>query len=128
MPEELFEQRNYSEQVKKNTAAVTRLLNLQRRHLNQEGKRAVIRDQLLETPGLADNRIAGMLGVHHTTVGTIRTELEQANQLAKLASSTGKDGKAYPRHVARAPKMMIEEAAGDQSFQKSLNRAGAISV
>lgn len=81
-----------------------RKLNLARRHLNQEQKRAVIAAQLKATPELSDRTIAKELGVHHTTVGTVRDELENKEQVAKLATSTGLDGKLYPRDVKPIPK------------------------
>ena len=42
-------------------------------------------------------QIAKALGVHHTTVTTQRKELEATGGVAKLATSTGVDGKKYPR-------------------------------
>lgn len=80
-----------------------RKLNMARRHLTQEQKRGFIREQLKETPEKSDRQIAKDLGVHHTTVSTQRTRLESANQVANLATSTGSDGKTYPRKVERKP-------------------------
>jgi DNA-binding Lrp family transcriptional regulator len=95
------------------------------RHLNQEGKRAVIRDQLLETPEISDRQIAAMLGVSHPTVAEIRREMEQRNELERFTSSIGADGKERPRHVARAPKTLIEEAdeEGEQALLTSAKKA-----
>ena len=45
----------------------------------------------------ATNGGAKALGVHHTTVTTQRKELEATGDVAKLATSTGADGKVYPR-------------------------------
>jgi len=49
---------------------------------------------------LANNVIAGMLGVHHTTVVTVRKELESTCEISKLDKTVGKDGKARrkPEH------------------------------
>ena len=74
-----------------------RKLNIARRHLTSEQKRGLIREQLKETPEQSDRQIAKSLGVHHTTVSTQRRDLEDSGDVAKLATSTGRDGKEYPR-------------------------------
>lgn len=47
---------------------------------------ARIRDQLKDTPGVSDRQIAKRLGVHHSTVGSARNELEQNGEVANLAT------------------------------------------
>ncbi|MFP3656254.1 hypothetical protein SB777_35685, partial [Burkholderia sp. SIMBA_052] len=47
-------------------------LNLHRRHLSQERKRALIAGQLLDTPEQSDRKIAASLGVHNETVNAVR--------------------------------------------------------
>ena len=74
-----------------------RKLNIARRHLTQEQKRGLIREQLKETPEKSDRQIAKDLGVHQSTVGTQRKILEKSGQVSKLDTSTGSDGKQYPR-------------------------------
>lgn len=74
-----------------------RKLNMARRHLNAEQRRELIREQLRETPEKSDRQIARDLGVHQSTVGTQRKELEECGQVSKLDTSTGADGKQYPR-------------------------------
>ena len=74
-----------------------RKLNMARRQLTGEQKRELIRDQLKATPEQSDRQIAKALGVHQSTVGTQRKELEQSGQLSKLDTSKGTDGKEYPR-------------------------------
>lgn len=85
-----------------------RKLNMARRHLTQEQKRELIREQLKETPEKSDRQIAESLGVHHTTVSTQRAKLEDSNELAKLATSKGSDGKEYPRQVERSTYKQVE--------------------
>ena len=80
-----------------------RKLNLARRHLTQEQKRGLIQQQLQATPEKSDRQIARDLGVHHSTITKQRTMLEDSGQVAKLATSTGADGKEYPRQVERKP-------------------------
>ncbi len=74
-----------------------RKLNIARRHLTRVQIRELIREQLKETPEQSDRQIAKALGVHQSTVGTQRKELEQSGQVSKLDTSTGADGKEYPR-------------------------------
>lgn len=88
-----------------------RKLNMARRHLTQEQKRGLIREQLKETPEKSDRQIAKDLGVHHTTVSTQRARLESTNQVANLATSTGSDGKTYPRQVERKPVSVFNPTA-----------------
>ena len=61
-----------------------RKLNIARRHLTQEQKRGLIREQLKETPEKSDRQIAKDLGVHQSTVGTQRKILEKSGQVSKL--------------------------------------------
>lgn len=77
----------------------------------------MIRDQLLETPGVSDRQIAQVLGVSHHTVNGVRLELEATNQLGNLPTSTGKDGKQYPRQ--RAPKIAIEDRDAEDALLTS---------
>ncbi len=74
-----------------------RKLNLARRHLSQEQKRELIREQIKETPELSDRQMARDLGISHPTVGTVRREMEDAGEVVKFTTSTGPDGKKYPR-------------------------------
>ncbi len=74
-----------------------RKLNIARRHLTQEQKRVLIRDQLRATPEQSDRQIAKALGVDHKTIGTQREELEGRGEIPHLDASLGRDGKEYPR-------------------------------
>ena len=80
-----------------------RKLNMARRHLNRDQKQELIREQLRETPEKSDRQIARELGVHQSTVGSQRKELEWSGEVSKLDTSTGSDGKQYPRQVERKP-------------------------
>jgi len=72
-----------------------RALNLARRHLKVEEKRALIEDQLRETPDKSLRWVAKMLGVHHATVGSVRGELESVGQIIQQERRVGIDGKSY---------------------------------
>jgi hypothetical protein len=77
--------------------AHARTLNLARRHLSQEQRRELIRQQIQETPERSNRQIAALLGVSHPTVAVVRCELELAGQVVNLTTSQGADGKTYPR-------------------------------
>lgn len=78
-----------------------RKLNMARRHLTQEQKRGLIREQLKETPEQSDRQIAKGLGVSNSTVSIQRKELESTGKLCESHTSIGADGKEYPRQVDR---------------------------
>ena len=59
--------------------------------------RELIKDELKANPSHSDRWIAKGLGVHQTTVGTIRKELEQSGEVSNLDTSIGSDGRVYPR-------------------------------
>jgi hypothetical protein len=77
---------------------LARALNLARRQLNTDQKRELIADQLRETPDKSLRWIAKMLGVHHTTVSNVRTEMTSTGDFSQLEKTVGLDGKyrAFP--------------------------------
>jgi N6-adenosine-specific RNA methylase IME4 len=58
-----------------------RQLNLARRHLDREAKRALIAQQLRETPQLSNRQIARDLGCDDKTVSTVREMLEESAEI-----------------------------------------------
>lgn len=74
-------------------------VNTARRHLNREQTRDVVAASLIADPGLSDRAHARRCCVSPTTVGTVRRELEAAEQLSKLDTRVGQDGRLRP--VAR---------------------------
>lgn len=80
-----------------------RKLNMARRHLTQEQKRGLICEQLKETPEKSDRQIAKDLGVDNATVSRRRKALECSGEVLQCNTSTGSDGKTYPRKVERKP-------------------------
>jgi ParB-like chromosome segregation protein Spo0J len=100
--------RTFASELDKRTHA--RQLNLARRHLNQEQRRALIADELRERPERSNNQIAQALGVSDTTVGTVRKELESTSQIGKLETTVGADGKARP---AKRPKIVALDFGAD---------------
>jgi hypothetical protein len=83
-------------------------LNMQRRHLNSAQKRDVIAAKLKDSPEWADNRIAKLLGVDHKTVGSVRAELERAEEIPCLDYRVGADDK---RHTLAKPTDRYPEVA-----------------
>ena len=75
--------------------AHARKLNMARRHLTQEQRRGMIREQLAETPEKSDRQIAAGLGVAHTTVMRTRDEMESIGALHQCPHKTS-DGRTYP--------------------------------
>lgn len=88
-----------------------RKLNMARRHLTQEQKRGLIREQLKETPEKSDRQIAKDLGVSNKTVSSQRKDMVQKNELCNLHSSIGADGKERPRQVERKPVSVFNPTA-----------------
>jgi ParB-like chromosome segregation protein Spo0J len=100
-----------------------RQLNLARRHLNQQQRRALIADELRERPSRSNNQIAQALGVSDTTVGAVRTQLEATSQIGKLKTTVGADGKARP--AKRTPKIVGLDF-GDDGAKATTTAAKAI--
>jgi hypothetical protein len=61
--------------------------------LSQEQRRELIADQLEESPGRSNRWVAKQLGVHHSTVGAVRGELESTGQISQLDRILGIDGR-----------------------------------
>ncbi len=76
-----------------------RKLNIARRHLSCIQKRELIEEQLKESPEISDRQIAEDFKVSNKTVSETRKKLEEKNELCKLHSSRGKDGKVRPRSI-----------------------------
>lgn len=72
---------------------LARALNLARRQLTVEQKRALIADQLVDTPELSNRRIGRQLGVHHATVASVRAEMESSGQVIHCPRLVGSDGR-----------------------------------
>lgn len=75
---------------------MARSLNVARRQLSREQRRQLVADQLRETPGWSNRRMAKSLGVDHHTVASVRLELEPTGEILQLNYTTGLDGKDRP--------------------------------
>ncbi len=77
-----------------------RKLNMARRHLTQETRRELIRQQLRETPEKSDAQLAKGLGVSDKTVAKQRQDMESTSEIPKLDTRVGADGKERRRPVS----------------------------
>jgi hypothetical protein len=108
-----FIRKGLSEEEKREHA---RQLNIARRHLNQEQKRQLIKDQLKDTPHRSNRQIASGLGVDHKTVSAARSDLEGTGEIPQLEKTVGTDGKARPARPIRTIFAVpgVPDIAGDQ--------------
>ncbi|EHK56931.1 MT-A70 family methyltransferase [Allomesorhizobium alhagi] len=88
-----FVRKGLSETDKRKLA---RELNVSRRHLTTAQKQAVIADQLRDTPSISSRAIAGMLGVHHSTVETVRKRMVDGGEISHHEEVEGRDGVKQP--------------------------------
>lgn len=84
--------------TEKRTMALS--MNLDRRHLNREQKRALVAESVKADPQMADNVHAKRTGSSDKTVTSIREELEATSEIPKFDKTIGADGKERP---ARRP-------------------------
>ena len=71
-------------------------LNVHRRHLTAEQKRQAIADHIKLDPSASDRKIGRKVGVSPTTVGTVRTEMEDKGDVSKLDTRTDSAGRKQP--------------------------------
>ena len=76
--------------------ALARSLNIARRQLNRQQRRQLVADQLRETPGWSNRRVAKALGVDHHTVAAVRREVLATGAIPQFERTTGLDSKTRP--------------------------------
>lgn len=86
-------------------------LNTHRRHLSRAERRDLVRTLLERWPERSDRWLASLAGVHHETVGSVRTELEGTGEIRQLDERVGQDKKV--RSVPK-PKPKPPEGRGRQ--------------
>jgi type I restriction enzyme M protein len=89
-----------AEQEKRTLA---RALNLARRQLDQASKRAIIADQLRETPGRSNRWIGKQLGVDDKTVAAVRVALLATAEIPQFDRTLGADNKSRPASLPDRP-------------------------
>ncbi|MFE5871606.1 ParB N-terminal domain-containing protein [Streptomyces roseifaciens] len=102
-------------------------VNLYRRSLSREEKRALIQWSLVSDPHLSDRQHAERTGTDHKTVGVQRTELEGRGEIPHVSERTDTRGRQQP---ASRPAARVDEAgllAGedwvepDEEFERLLD-------
>ncbi|MFF4403771.1 ParB N-terminal domain-containing protein [Streptomyces sp. NPDC001404] len=71
-------------------------VNVHRRSLSREDKRALIQRSLLSDPHLSDRQHAERTGSDHKTVATQRTQLEERGEIPHVAERTDTRGRQQP--------------------------------
>lgn len=71
-------------------------LNLNRRHLNREQRRALIAESLKADPQLSNREHERRTGSHKNTVQSVREELESTGQIAQSDKRVSADGRERP--------------------------------
>ena len=87
--------------TEKRTMALS--LNLDRRHLNREQKRALVAESVKADPGLTAREHARRTGVDHKTVGAIRESLVANGEIPHSVERVTADGKPAPGVKPAAP-------------------------
>lgn len=85
-------------------------LNMLRRHMSREQRRAVIAARLKAAPEKSNVQHAKALGVSDNTVRAVRQELESTSQIARLETTVGADGKARRASMSVLPAEPLTEA------------------
>jgi len=73
-----------------------RRLNVVRRHLTQEKRRALIADELKEAPARSNRQIAAGLRVDDKTVQAVRAQMEADAEIPQVHRRKTSDGKSRP--------------------------------
>ncbi len=88
-------------------------LNIARRQLNREQKRAIVEAALKAQPEKSNREHARSLGVDHKTVGAARDALESTGEIPQFDKTVGADGKERP--ASRPAPVEVEGFTVDQS-------------
>lgn len=94
--------------VEKRSLSVS--LNIDRRQLSREQRRAIIAESIKADPELSDRDHARRIGVSPTTVGSVRSDLEESGDVSKLDTRTDSLGRSQP---ATKPSAYIDTETGE---------------
>lgn len=87
--------------TEKRTMALS--MNLDRRHLNREQKRALVAESVKADPGLSVNQHAERTGVSWATAKTVQDEMAATSQIEKSETVRGADGREVRASRTAAP-------------------------
>lgn len=110
--------------AEKRTIALS--LNVHRRHLDRDQKRAIIAASLTADPELSDRQHAERTGASDKTVGTVRKELEATAEIPQLKKRTGADGKKRSKRKPVTAADVADEADTQQAPKLADGEADAI--
>ncbi len=82
-------------------------LNIDRRHLTREQKRELIATSIAAAPELTDREHARRTGASPSTVGAVRSKLEESGEVSKLDTRT--DPRGYEQPAAKPQVQRITE-------------------
>lgn len=96
-------------------------LNIDRRQLSREQRRAIIASSLIAAPEKSNREHARDAGVSHVTVATVRDALESTGQIDQLDKTTGADGKERPaqrqvqqiKHTETVEEITVDAVTGE---------------
>lgn len=113
-----------SEEAKRTHA---RQLNYARRHLSQEARRELIREQLKDTPELSARQIAKALGADHKTVITQREALTQRGEIPHVTTTKDTLGRKQPRvrKVRAVPSIYTANEKAEKQARRDIATVGA---
>ena len=109
-PEEMIEGKSESE--KRNIAFT---LNLKRRHLNREQRRALIAESLKADPQLSNREHERRTGAGRDLVGIVRKEMEADGRLSESDTRISADGRTRPSSQPRREPVEPEPAVSEQT-------------
>jgi ParB-like chromosome segregation protein Spo0J len=78
-------------------------LNIHRRHLTSEQKRALVAKLLKADPEKSDRQVAIAAKADHKTVGKVRSKMEGTGEIPQLEKTVGVDGKARKKSAKKRP-------------------------
>lgn len=86
-------------------------LNLDRRHLNREQRRALVAASLKADPHLSDRQHAERTGVSHPTVGAVRNALEVSGEVESFTTRFDSSGHRRPASQPPKPESLDDSVA-----------------
>jgi ParB-like chromosome segregation protein Spo0J len=97
-------------------AAYVRSANIHRRHLKAKEKRDLIAELLKANPEKPNRQIAKEVGVSHTHLAKVRTEMEKAGDVETVATSIDTKGRKQP---AKKKRPTVEDFKRDIAAKKA---------
>lgn len=84
-------------------------LNLDRRHLTREQRRALVAESIKADPQLSDREHGRRTGVDHKTAGAIRDKLQSTGEIPQSDVRVSGDGRVRPSHQPPRPEPVVPE-------------------